>query len=68
MGGVGGFFGAVSAADFDAAKVAIFVASLVAGAIGVGILWTRARPDEMPAGAPDGDAQAAEIGTPVTAS
>jgi NhaA family Na+:H+ antiporter len=33
-------------ADFAAAKIAIFAASLLAGAIGVGLLWPRARVPE----------------------
>lgn len=42
--------------DFAAAKIAIFTASLLAGGLGVAILWKRAQP-----GAPD-----PEVGTPVT--
>lgn len=33
-------------ADFAAAKIAIFVASLIAGGVGVSILWWRVKPEE----------------------
>ena len=51
---------ALSGADFAAAKVAIFLASLSAGAIGVSILWKRADLDR-----PVIETAAAEVGTPV---
>jgi NhaA family Na+:H+ antiporter len=38
-------------ADFVAAKIAIFLASLIAGSLGVVILWPRAGPEEATAGA-----------------
>jgi NhaA family Na+:H+ antiporter len=38
-----------SAADFAAAKMAIFAASALAGGLGVAILWPRARAGEAPA-------------------
>lgn len=37
-----------SAADFAAAKIAIFLASLIAGGLGALILWPRAETDEKP--------------------
>jgi NhaA family Na+:H+ antiporter len=37
------------AADFVAAKIAIFLASLIAGALGTAILWRRTEPEEEPA-------------------
>jgi NhaA family Na+:H+ antiporter len=37
-----------SAADFAAAKIAIFAASLTAGGVGVAILWPRTRTAEAP--------------------
>ncbi len=33
-------------ADFAAAKIAIFIASLLAGGVGIAILWWRAAPEE----------------------
>jgi NhaA family Na+:H+ antiporter len=38
-------------AEFAAAKIAIFLASLIAGGLGMLILWPRAEPEETPAGA-----------------
>ena len=38
-------------AEFAAAKIAIFLASLIAGALGVLILWPRAESEGKPAGA-----------------
>lgn len=37
-------------ADFAAAKIAIFLASLIAGGLGVLILWPRSGPEEAPVG------------------
>jgi len=53
--------------DFAAAKLAIFLASLLAGAIGTAILWTHVPPDET-VSAREHRATPAEIGTPVTAA
>jgi NhaA family Na+:H+ antiporter len=50
--------------DFAAAKVAIFVASLAAGVIGVVILWRRVHPDEALA-VRARERATAEIGSPV---
>lgn len=43
-------------ADFAAAKIAIFAASLAAGALGVLVLWPRTEPGEDPTGAADAPA------------
>jgi Na+:H+ antiporter, NhaA family len=43
-----------SASDFSAAKLAIFIASFMAGLLGVLILWPRAAPQINPARAPLG--------------
>ena len=51
---------ALVGADFAASKVAVFAASLIAGTIGVAILWKRA-PETSVAAMSD----AAESGTPV---
>ena len=56
----------LAGADFVAAKVAIFLASLAAGAAGITILWKRESPDES--GAAGGQGDAAEVGSPVGAS
>jgi len=49
---------AFAAADFAAAKIAIFIASLIAGVLGVLILLPRARTAEAPATAQNTDAPA----------
>ncbi len=49
-------------ADFAAAKIAIFLASTVAGTLGTVMLWRRAR---VAAGVQDGAEEARERGTPV---
>lgn len=49
---------AFAAADFAAAKIAIFIASLLAGVLGVLILLPRARTAEAPATAQNADAPA----------
>lgn len=54
---------ALSGDDFGAAKVAVFAASLIAGVLGVAILWKRA-PETATAAMSD----AAESGTPIGAS
>ena len=51
---------ALTGGDFAAAKVAIFLASIIGGALGVGILWKRIPEEEMLSAA-----TGAEIGTPV---
>jgi NhaA family Na+:H+ antiporter len=48
------------AADFDAAKIAIFIASAVAAVLGVGLLWWTGR--ESPAHLPDSAARALQPG------
>ena len=55
---------AMSGDDFAAAKVAIFAASLGAGALGLAILWARVE-ERTPAGDPVAEETAAELGTPV---
>jgi Na+:H+ antiporter, NhaA family len=56
---------ALTGPDFDAAKVAIFLASMIAGALGIAILWKRVPTDGRQA-VPEGmDSSAAELGTPV---
>ncbi|HEX6176962.1 MAG TPA: Na+/H+ antiporter NhaA [Thermoanaerobaculia bacterium] len=50
---------ALTGTDFTAAKIAVFIASLVAAVIGTALLWKRARPVE------DREAHGSEIGTPV---
>lgn len=59
---------ALTGAEFAAAKVAIFLASLTASAAGMAILWKRARPEERPVAARDGETTGVEIGTPVSTS
>ncbi|MGQ0713717.1 MAG: Na+/H+ antiporter NhaA [Gemmatimonadaceae bacterium] len=54
---------ALDGADFAAAKLAIFAASLIAGVVGTAILW-RAPPVEIPSD----DTSDAETGTPVAAT
>jgi NhaA family Na+:H+ antiporter len=51
---------ALTGHDFGAAKIAVFAASVIAGAIGVAILWKRA-----PEGASPARSEAVEAGTPV---
>jgi NhaA family Na+:H+ antiporter len=55
---------ALTGPDFDAARIAIFVASIVAGALGIAILWKRVRTDGPPV-ASEGKSSAAALGTPV---
>jgi NhaA family Na+:H+ antiporter len=54
---------AVSGSDYAAAKVAIFLASLLAGGLGVAILWGAARPARVEAGV--GVEEEIEVGSPV---
>jgi NhaA family Na+:H+ antiporter len=58
----------LTGADFAAAKIAIFFASLGAGAIGIAILWERVRADEMGPGIQGRDTGTVEIGSPVGTS
>ena len=51
---------ALGGGDFAAAKVAIFLASVIGGALGVAILWKRVPEEEILSAA-----TGAEIGTPV---
>lgn len=55
---------ALTGADYAAAKVAIFIASLAAGALGMTILWPRV-PDEARSGVVAEGTGVAETGTPV---
>ena len=52
-------------ADFAAVKIAIFLASLLAGAIGTLILWKRVFPGEVSEGAVDNSADEMDQGSPV---
>ena len=55
---------AFTGGDFAAAKIAIFLASLVAGALGIAILWRPARLEEQPADA--GRHGGPPVGSPVS--
>lgn len=56
---------ALTGPDFDAAKVAIFLASMIAGALGIAILWKRVPADSRQAQAEGIESRAEELGTPV---
>lgn len=56
---------ALRGADFAAAKIAIFLASLLAGALGALILWRRASSSEQPEEAADASVDELDQGTPV---
>jgi NhaA family Na+:H+ antiporter len=56
---------ALTGADFDAAKVAIFLASMVAGALGIAMLWTRVSTDGLQAASEGRESSTAEVGTAV---
>jgi Na+:H+ antiporter, NhaA family len=56
---------ALSGADFAAAKIAIFLASLIAGILGTLILWKREEPDFASAAVRPGGSEEAERGSPV---
>jgi NhaA family Na+:H+ antiporter len=49
--------------DFSAAKIAIFLASFAAGALGVAILWKRAAPEPTSEASPGGELIGSPIGT-----
>ena len=59
---------ALASEDFAAAKVAIFLASLTAGAIGIAILWKRVPPEATSSAALQDEARQPEIGTPVVSA
>jgi NhaA family Na+:H+ antiporter len=56
----------MTGADFAAAKLAIFLASLLAGGLGLVLLWRRAPADEVHPAAHGTSAIAVETGSPVT--
>jgi NhaA family Na+:H+ antiporter len=56
----------LTGADFAAAKVAIFAASLLAGAVGIAILWKRTPADEAPSDRETNHVETVETGTPVS--
>jgi NhaA family Na+:H+ antiporter len=58
---------ALRGADFAAAKLAIFAASLIAGVAGTAILW-RASPVEIRSDDTSSEGDDAETGTPVAAT
>jgi NhaA family Na+:H+ antiporter len=55
----------LTGADFAAAKVAIFAASLFAGGLGLGILWKRVPTGNAVSATQPKDAGVAETGTPI---
>jgi Na+:H+ antiporter, NhaA family len=59
---------ALTGADYAAAKVAIFIASLIAAALGLAMLWKRVPADDAVARMEADERSDAEIGTPVGAS
>jgi NhaA family Na+:H+ antiporter len=59
---------ALDGADYDATKLAIFAASILAGLLGAMILWRRVLPEVAHPDGTDRHLQVAEQGTPVESS
>jgi hypothetical protein len=56
---------ALTGPDFDAAKVAIILASMVAGALGLAIIWKRVPTDGLQVASEVSESSTAEVGTAV---